>query len=247
MNELSPWKNFYRKQYGGHWRRFSEDLAQQPYHVRYQDVCLASVRKAKGRVLEVGAGRGDLLLKMPPDSAELFGCDISGDNIAACADRLRRTGRPIHLCHADAEQLPYGSDSFDAVYSLSVLWYLPDYRSAVREMFRVAKPGGLVLFDMYNAWHVTTLSNHLWRILCRLAGRELGRTKMAGVSSLANVVRPLAREYHIYGNYLLLPAGLPWLKEAGNLCRFAPSMAYAMSEGPMRRLAHKLLVAATKR
>ncbi|MGC9328079.1 MAG: class I SAM-dependent methyltransferase [Candidatus Hinthialibacter sp.] len=246
MNESLDWKNFYRNQYGGHWRRFSEDLAQQPYHVRYQNLCLSAVREVKGRILEVGAGRGDLLSKMPPDRAGLFGCDISIENITACADRFRRMERPVHLCHADAEQLPYGSESFDAVYSLSVLWYLPDYRAAVREMFRVTKPGGLVLFDMYNAWHITTLTNHAWRILRRLAGHELGRTKMAAVSPLEKLVRPLAMEYHIYGNYLLLPAGLPALKEAGNLCRFVPSMAYAMSEGPMRHLAHKLLVAAKK-
>lgn len=247
MNESSNWKSFYRKQYGGHWRRFSQSLAQQPYHIRYQETCLAPIREIRGSVLEVGVGRGDLLSRIPHESCQVYGCDLSEGNIAGCAERFRAMKREAHLCHGDAENLPYGADCFDAVYSLSVLWYVPDYRKAIHEMFRVAKPGGLVLFDMYNAWHITSLSNHGWRILCRSLGRELGRTTLATVSSLAAEVAPLASDYHIFGNYLLLPAGLPVLKEAGNLCRFVPALAYAMSEGPGRCLAHKLLVAAKKR
>ena len=247
MNETSNWKSFYRKQYGGCWRQFSASLAEQPYHLRYQETCLAPVREVKGRVLEVGVGRGDLLSRMPADTGALFGCDLSEGNIAGCAARFQEMKREAFLCHSDAEQLPYGSDSFDAVYSLSVLWYLPDYRAAIREMFRVAKPGGLVLFDTYNAWHVTSLSNHVWRKICRTMGRELGRTTLATASALKEAVEPLAKECRVYGNYLVLPAGLPVLKEAGNWCRFVPSLAYAMSEGPFRSLAHKLLVVARKR
>lgn len=246
MNQLSNWKSFYRKQYGGHWQQFSQSLAQQPYHVRYQETCLASIREIRGRVLEVGMGRGDLLSRIPHETCQLYGCDLSEGNVASCAERFREMKREARLCHADAEQLPYGNNSFDAVYSLSVLWYVPDYRNVIREMFRVAKPGGLVVFDMYNAWHITSLSNHCWRYLCRAMGRELGRTTLATVSSLTEVVAPLAVDYHIYGNYLLLPAGLPVLKEMGNLCRFIPSMAYAMNEEIMRSLAHKLLVIAHK-
>lgn len=247
MRDSSHWKIFYRKQYGGHWRQFSQSLAQQPYHIHYQEICLAPIREIRGRILEVGVGRGDLLARIPHESCELHGCDLSESNVNGCAERFRELGRNVSLCHADAEHLPYGRDFFDAVYSLSVLWYVPDYRTAIQEMFRVVKPGGWVVFDMYNACHVTSLSNHYWRKICRAMGRELGRTTLATVSSLSEAVKPWADEYHVYGNYLLLPAGLPVLKEAGNLCRFVPSWAYAMSEGSLRGLAHKLLVVAKKR
>ncbi len=247
MNDRSGWKSFYRRHYGGHWQQFSQTLAEQPYHLRYQETCLAPVWEIRGRILEVGSGRGDLLERVPGSNGDLYGCDLSEGNIAGCAGRFREAQREVFLCHADAESLPYQSDSFDAVYSLSVLWYVPDYRPVIREMFRVAKPGGLVLFDMYNAWHITSLSNHIWRIFCRAMGRELGRTTLATVSSLKAVVDPLSTDYHMYGNYLLLPAGLPVLKESGNLCRFVPALAYAMNEGSLRCFAHKLLIVARKR
>ncbi|NPU99378.1 MAG: class I SAM-dependent methyltransferase [Candidatus Omnitrophica bacterium] len=242
------WKNFYRNCYAGQWETFSETLSRQAYHRKYQDLCLMRLKEIRhGRILEVGAGRGDLLARYPDLSNELYGCDLSEGNLLAARERFTETGRPVYLGLADAEYLPYADNRFDAVYSLSVLWYLPHPGAAIREMFRVAKPGGMVLFDMLNAFHVTTLSNHAWRILCRWFGRELGRTSFATPGWLARVVGEQAAEYHVYGNFLALPAGLPVLKEAGNWCRFVPRLAYAMTEGPGRVLAHKLLVTAIKR
>lgn len=242
------WKDFYRKRYAGQWEAFAETLSRQPYHVKYQDLCLAPVREIQhGRVLEVGVGRGDLLARYPGPATELHGCDLSEGNLQATRARFAEIGRPADLCLADAEHLPYADNHFDAVYSLSVLWYVPHPAAAVREMFRVAKPGGLVVFDMLNAFHITTLSNHGWRIVCRWFGRELGRTSFSTPTRLARVAEEQAAEFHVYGNYLVLPAGLPVLKEAGNWCRFVPRLAYAMTEGPARILGHKLLVTARKR
>ncbi|MFB3787349.1 MAG: class I SAM-dependent methyltransferase [bacterium] len=242
------WKDFYRKRYAGQWEAFSEALSRQAYHVKYQDLCLAPVRKIQqGRVLEVGVGRGDLLARYPSHSNDLFGCDLSEGNLQAARARFVEADRPVHLCLADAEQLPYADNRFDAVYSLSVLWYVPHPEAAARELFRVAKPGGLVVFDMLNTFHVTTLSNHAWRAVCRWFGRELGHTSLSTPGRLAWVAAEWAEEFHIQGNYLLLPAGMPVLQEMGNWCRFVPRLAYAMTEGPARILAHKLLVTARKR
>lgn len=246
--QKNSWKDFYRKDYSQHWRTFSQELGRQPYHARYQELCLVHLQGIEnGRVLEVGCGRGDLLAFYPPVSNELFGCDLSEGNVRACWQRFHELNREVRLVHSDAENLPFADGYFDAVYSLSVLWYLPDCRRAIEEMFRVTKPGGLVLFDALNVWHVTSLSNHVWRKVCRAFGRELGRTSLSSVSRLKAAVGNKSDDFHIYGNYLFLPAGLPVLKEAGNWCRFVPPFAYAMSEGLARPFAHKLLVAARKK
>jgi len=247
-NPKSSWKAFYRQSYSADWADFSRQLAEQPYHVRYQETCLASLRGIHhGRVLEVGVGRGDLIARFVPPDNERFGCDISEGNLQACAQRFRESPSPVFLASADAEQLPFRDDMFDAVYCLSVLWYVPNWRQAVGELFRTVKPGGWVLFDMLNAWHITSLSNHYWRKLCRLFGRELGRTSLATPYRLEPAVREWSDDFHLCGNYLWLPAGLPILKEWGNLCRFFPSLAYAMEEHSLRGFAHKLLVIARKR
>ena len=248
IDRPNSWKSFYRETYSRHWQTFSQELGHKVYHVRYQERCLAPVKEIEnGRILEVGCGRGDLLAQYPPASNERVGCDLSEGNIIACSERFQETDPSVKLVHSDAENLPFANRYFDAVYSLSVLWYLPDSRRAIDEMFRVTKPGGLVLFDTLNTWHVTSLANHWWRKACRVFGRELGRTSLSSASQLIQTVQPWASEFHVYGNYLFLPVGLPVLKEAGNWCRFFPSLAYAMSEGPARVFSHKLLVVARKK
>ncbi|MDP8245020.1 MAG: class I SAM-dependent methyltransferase [Candidatus Hinthialibacter antarcticus] len=241
------WKSFYRNQYADHWQGFAQELSGLDYHVRYQTLCLAPLQKIQnGRVLEVGVGRGDLLSRFVPDNNELFGCDLSAGNIDGCRERFQTMKREVCLTHADAERLPYRDGEFDAVYSLSVLFYLPDCRVAVDEMFRITKPGGLVLFDMLNASHITSISNHVWRKVCRLFGRELGRTSLATPTMLHEAVAKHSTQFNLYGNYLLLPVGLPVLKERANVCRLVPSMAYPMQEGAAAWLGHKLLTVARK-
>ena len=105
----------------------------------------ALVRQASGRVLEIGAGTGlnvrhyaadvDLVLSEPDE---------------AMADRLRNRvaalGRPVTVVLATAEELPFADGEFDAVVSTLVLCTVPDQEVALREIHRVLKPGGRLLF-----------------------------------------------------------------------------------------------------
>ena len=51
---------------------------------------------------------------------------------------------------ADAEALPFSDASFDMVYSNGVLHHVPDIAKAIREVFRVLKPGGIVYLLLYH-------------------------------------------------------------------------------------------------
>lgn len=53
---------------------------------------------------------------------------------------------------ADAENLPFGDDLFDAVYSWGVLHHSLDTQIAVNEVYRVFKLGGLVKIMIYNKY-----------------------------------------------------------------------------------------------
>lgn len=48
------------------------------------------------------------------------------------------------LRHGDLEELPFGDNEFDAVTSFNAVQYAADQEAAVRELHRVAKPGGRV-------------------------------------------------------------------------------------------------------
>ncbi|MFH1740185.1 MAG: methyltransferase domain-containing protein [bacterium] len=241
------WKQFYREQYSQDWEQFAASLANQEYHLRYQEACLEKVREANPRtILEVGVGRGDLLIQLAGESRELFGCDISEGNLRAASRRLNELDCTTAVSHADAERLPFRDGAFDAVYALSVLWYLPNPAKAVAEICRVTRPGGVIVFDMLNAAHITSAAYHISRIVARWLGRERGRTKLASPGAVRSWVKPYCSEIAVYGSYVLLPAGLPIIGEKANFYRFAPDWAGQMTESPLKYLAHKLVVVATR-
>ena len=103
------------------------------------------VRQARGRVLEIGAGTG-LNLRHYADDAEL----VLSEPDAAMADRLRRRvagrERPATVVLASAEALPFADGEFDTVVSTLVLCAVADQAAALREIRRVLRPGGRLLF-----------------------------------------------------------------------------------------------------
>jgi SAM-dependent methyltransferase len=105
----------------------------------------ALVQQAHGRVLEIGAGTG-LNLRHYADDAEL----VLTEPDPAMADRLRRRvaqgRRPATVVLAPAEALPFADGEFDAVVSTLVLCTVPDQTAALREIRRVLRPGGQLLF-----------------------------------------------------------------------------------------------------
>jgi ubiquinone/menaquinone biosynthesis C-methylase UbiE len=105
----------------------------------------ALIRQAAGRVLEIGAGTG-LNTRHYPDGVEL----VLSEPDEVMADRLRvrvaTLGRPVTVVLAGAEALPFADGEFDTVVSTLVLCTVPDMDTALREIHRVLKPGGRLLF-----------------------------------------------------------------------------------------------------
>jgi len=105
----------------------------------------ALVQQARGRVLEIGAGTG-LNLRHYADDAEL----VLSEPDAAMAERLRPRvagrRRPATVVLAPAEALPFADGEFDTVVSTLVLCTVPDQAAALREIRRVLRPGGQLLF-----------------------------------------------------------------------------------------------------
>lgn len=79
---------------------------------------------------------------------------------------LRRANRPVHRrpsqtrvlsVAADASRLPFDDDSFDAVWCAQSLISLPDARTAIAEMRRVTRPGGITAVLENDALHEVIL------------------------------------------------------------------------------------------
>ena len=103
---------------------------------------------ATSRVLDVGCGPGNTACLIAEQyGSRVQGIDISEVMIAKATERARRQGLldKVEFRVADAFQLPFEDDRFDAVIVESVLTPLPgDKKQALAEMVRVVRPGGQI-------------------------------------------------------------------------------------------------------
>src|ERR1700722_4274069 len=106
---------------------------------------LAGLRQGM-RSLDIGCGIGLLTMLMHDMSgaAKTIGVDGSRERIAVARERLSPEAEGIEFLNADLYALPLDSGSIDFSWSRFVFEYLPRPASALREMIRVTRPGGIV-------------------------------------------------------------------------------------------------------
>jgi SAM-dependent methyltransferase len=122
--------------------------------------------RARGCTLEIGSGTGLNLAHYPGDVDELVLAEPDAAMRARLEKRLSHLSRPIRLIDAPAERLPLPDGSVDTVVSTLVLCTVDAPDVALREITRVLRPGGQLLF----LEHVRSESPTLARWQDRLAG-----------------------------------------------------------------------------
>ena len=97
------------------------------------------------RVLEVGVGTG-INTSLYPSNCQVTGIDLSSSMLEKARERVKRERlRNVRLLEMDAASLTFADDSFDIVYAPYLVSVVPDPVKVVREMHRVAKPGGKII------------------------------------------------------------------------------------------------------
>jgi ubiquinone/menaquinone biosynthesis C-methylase UbiE len=106
----------------------------------------ALLAKARGRVLEIGAGTGLNLAHYTDAITDLTLAEPEEPMARRLERRLAASGRKGAVVHAPAEQLPFEDHRFDTVVSTLVLCTVVDPDRSLAEIKRVLAPGGQLLF-----------------------------------------------------------------------------------------------------
>ncbi len=102
---------------------------------------------AQGRVLEVGIGSGLNFPFYDPDKVvEVCGLDPSKEMLEMASDAAKGVSLDVEFVSAGAEEIPLDSHSIDTVLVTYTLCTIPDSEPALREMARVLRKGGRLLF-----------------------------------------------------------------------------------------------------
>ncbi len=102
------------------------------------------------RILDLGCGTGrasGALLRRYP-GAEVVALDFALPMLAQARRRGRWLRRPRAVC-GDMDCLPLAAQSFDLVFSSAAIQWSADPAGAIREMHRVLRPGGLLMFTSF--------------------------------------------------------------------------------------------------
>lgn len=137
------------------------------------------------KTLEIGVGLGADHQQLAEAGAILYGIDLTERAIIHTQRRFELFGLKSTLATADAEDLPFPDQFFDAVYSWGVLHHSPNTKGAVQEISRVLKKGGLAKIMIYHKYSI--IGYMLWVRYALLA------------------LRPFRSLSYIYSKYLESP------------------------------------------
>jgi len=162
--------------------------------------------RSDARVLDIGGGMGRIAVPLAAQY-QVHLCDIS----EAMLEQARAAANAAHIpaerfttSIVDASQpLPFEDASVDLIICLDLLVHLPDPQAAVRELYRVLRPGGVALIDASNSVPLWVLFYP--RYVGKRPARWLKTLRYGGVlPEWASIVHHMRRS-----------AFLGWLRTAG--------------------------------
>ena len=108
---------------------------------------MSVVGDAKAEVLDAGCGTGGLVRRLAPRRPAWRWTGVDLEPIA-CALARERAGAKAEIHEASVTALPFAEGTFDAVVSADVLYHVDDDAAAMREFFRVLRPGGVAVINV---------------------------------------------------------------------------------------------------
>jgi SAM-dependent methyltransferase len=105
------------------------------------------------RIVEIGCGTGQMSLYLARAHRIVIGADLTRASLRLGADAARRFDLgQVQFIETDLHRPGLRAGAFDVVYSSGVLHHTPDPSAAFASIVRLARPGGMIVVGVYNAF-----------------------------------------------------------------------------------------------
>ena len=163
---------------------------------------------AAGDVLEIGGGTGANLPCYGPAVTSLTITEPQPPMLRRLERAVRQQRPPARVLRAPAEDLPFNDHSFDVAVSTLVLCGVDDQPRALRELRRVVRPGGRLVFVEHvraDDPKLARLQDRMHRLNVRVGhGCHCNRPTLDTIRSAGFEVTQLHRD--------TIPYGPPWIR-----------------------------------
>lgn len=143
------------------WNRFWQDRALDDIYPAVGDIegeLFRLLGDVEGlRILEVGAGTGRTAAALSAAGAQVTLLDISPEALRLCGEAAPGATRVL----GNALSAPFPEESFDVIYHQGLLEHFREPRLLLEANQRLLRPGGLLLVDVPQRWHVYTVMKHI--------------------------------------------------------------------------------------
>jgi len=164
---------------------------------------LTAVAGSTAKILEVGAGRGDLWSKnadrLPPEWQVTL-TDFSQGMLDDAQKHLGAAADHFTWQTANAEELPFEDQSLDVVLAHFMLYHVPNREKAMREFRRVLKPNGVLMAGTLGESHMRQLNEAIHR-----AWPELYANAPQGVQSNFSLENGADQIRTAFNNVVMIP------------------------------------------
>jgi ubiquinone/menaquinone biosynthesis C-methylase UbiE len=173
---------------------------------------IKNMQNTTGRLLEIGTGISTLLEDLP--LFERHGIDISPKNIEIVTAIFQQKNISVNLKVADAEDLPYEANFFDAIVSSHTLEHVEHDDAVIRECARVLKSKGEAIFFVpgritgiatIDEWekfgHYRLYNSERFKQLASLVAPEMQLTTMLYPHKIHNLIWNNLKNFFRWSNY----------------------------------------------
>jgi len=124
---------------------------------------------SNARVVEIGCGTGQMSLYLARADRVVVGADVTRESLRLGVEAARRFELDqVRFVETDLHHPGLRAGAFDVVYSSGVLHHTPDPSAAFARMVRLARPGGIIVLGVYNAFARIPLRAR--RFVARMSG-----------------------------------------------------------------------------